>query len=48
MKKLLFTLAVLFSIVFNAIPPKNIRKVCTWNMKWSGTNFRNQFDIIKN
>ena len=48
MKKLLFTLAILFSIVFNAIAQENIRKIATWNMKWLGTNSYNQLDAIEN
>jgi len=48
MKKILITLAILFSIVNIVIAQKNIRKVATWNMKWLGTNSGNQLDAIEN
>ena len=48
MKRLLVTIAILFSIVFNVIAQENIRKVVTWNMKWLGTNSYNKLDAIEN
>ena len=48
MKKLLFTLAILSSLVFNVIAQENIRKITTWNMKWHGTNSYNQLDAFEN
>jgi endonuclease/exonuclease/phosphatase family metal-dependent hydrolase len=47
MKKLFFTLIILFSFVFSASAQENIRKVATWNMKWLGTNSGNQLDSIE-
>ena len=48
MKKLLLTLAILFSLINIVIAQENIRKVATWNMKWLGTNSGNQLDAIEN
>jgi len=48
MKKLLLILAILFSIIFNAIAQESIKKIATWNMKWLGTNSGNQLDALEN
>ena len=48
MKKFLFILTILYSIVLNVNAQENIRKVATWNMKWLGTNSYNQLDAIEN
>jgi exonuclease III len=48
MKKLLFILVIIISIVINVLAQENIRKVATWNMKWLGTSSGNQLDAIEN
>jgi hypothetical protein len=48
MKKLVLTLAILFSVVFTSGAHENIRKVASWNMNWLGTNSGNQLDAIEN